>query len=237
MKLRQIALAASHLQPWRARLFELLEISADFKDPGVAEFGLENSVMAIGTTFLEIVAPTRPDTAAGRLLQRRNSVACGYMALLQVDDFAHFNAHLDTLGVRRVWEIDRADVSACHVHPKDIGGAIVSFDEMRPPGEWVWGGPDWRDHQAGAATRIVGCTLQSPRPKALHASWARVMGSEPRFDDGTFIEFIGGDGYEGICTLVLQTEDPDALYRRAETLDLGEPGVPALGDLHLRFVE
>ena len=68
MKLRQVALAAAELEPARSTLFELLGIHKDYADPGVGEFGLINSVMAIGDTFLEIVAPSEANTAAGRLV-------------------------------------------------------------------------------------------------------------------------------------------------------------------------
>ena len=70
MKLRQVALAATDLTDTRAKLFLLLGINEDFADAGVGEFGLVNSVMAIGDTFLEIVSPNAPATAAGRTLDR-----------------------------------------------------------------------------------------------------------------------------------------------------------------------
>lgn len=246
MKLRQVALAAQHLEPARSQLFELLGVSADFADPGVGEFGLVNSVMAIGNSFLEIVAPDQPDTAAGRLLARRGDT-CGYMVLMQVEDFAEFDAHLDAHHVRKVWQVNRRDVSACHVHPKDIGGAIVSFDEMRPREDWVWGGPNWTEQRAQHATRILGCTLCSPNHEGLAVRWSEVMdtpliaaGSNRcmEFADGTFIEFIAGDDYEGICSITFGAEDAQALYHRAA--DMGLSSAPdgqqvALGGLALHF--
>ena len=174
MKLRQVAMAAPDLEPARSQLFELLGISSDYADPGVGEFGLVNSVMAIGDSFLEIVAPSQPATAAGRLLARRGET-CGYMVLMQVDDFAEFDAYLQTHQVRKVWQVDRAEVSACHVHPKDIGGAIVSFDEMRPEQSWVWGGPNWAEQRAQNVTRILACTLCSPNHEGLAARWSELM--------------------------------------------------------------
>ena len=52
MNLRQVALVAEQLAPVRQDIFAVLGIDADFADNGVAEFGLENSVMTIGKTFL-----------------------------------------------------------------------------------------------------------------------------------------------------------------------------------------
>ncbi len=246
MKLRQVALAAQDLEPTRSQLFELLGLNADFADPGVAEFGLVNSVMAIGDSFLEIVAPNQADTAAGRLLARRGET-CGYMVLMQVDDFASFDAYLDAHQVRKVWQVDRDAVSACHVHPKDIGGAIVSFDEMRPAESWIWGGPNWTQQRAQHATRILGCTLCSPNHEGLAARWSEIMrtpliaGGSNRcleFSDGTHIEFVPGDDYEGICGVTFGAHDEDAMYRRAAELGLDSaPGAntAAIGGLHLHF--
>lgn len=219
MKLRQVAIAAQTLEPARSQLFNFLGIEADFADPGVAEFGLNNSVMAIGDTFLEIVAPMQDETAAGRTLARRGLPVCGYMALFQVDNFAEFDAGLDAKGCRRIWAVDRAEVSACHVHPKDMGGAIVSFDEMRPAQEWVWGGPDWKSQGAIGAERIIGATLSSPQPADLMHRWAEILDTKPSdsqrlsFNDGSFVKFIEGpqQAIVGISILVREVGDRESL--------------------------
>ena len=41
-----------------------------FRDPGVGRFGLTNAVFAAGDTFVEVVAPVRPDTTAGPVPQQ-----------------------------------------------------------------------------------------------------------------------------------------------------------------------
>ncbi len=246
MILRQVALAAVQLEPTRSTLFELLGIDDDFADPGVGEFGLVNSVMAIGDSFLEIVAPKEPETAAGRLLERRGDT-CGYMVLMQVDSFATFDQHLNTLSLRKVWQTQRQEVSACHIHPKDMGGAIVSFDEMRPAEDWLWGGPNWRQHRAKNATRILGCEMQSPQPQDLAQRWGSIMqtsvattpaGPILRFADGTFINFVAGDEYEGVRGFTLEAQEPRARYAQAEEMGLeidADKDEILLGALSLRF--
>lgn len=198
MKLRQLALAANTLEPVRSQLFELLGVDVDYSDPGVNEFGLENSVMTLGDTFLEVVAPIQPDTAVERTLNRAGTDICGYMALFQVDDYAAFDQRLSGMQKRKVWEIDRPEVSACHLHPKDIGGAIVSFDEMRPPQDWVWAGPGWPDRAARNVEGIQGIVFAATDPQSLAASWAATTGHACRlhndvlridFDGDTFAEF------------------------------------------------
>ena len=68
---------------------------------GVGAFGLRNAVFAIGDTFLEVVAPVRDDTTAGRYLERRGGDG-GYMALFQVPDVADARRRVADLGESRV---------------------------------------------------------------------------------------------------------------------------------------
>jgi len=243
MKLRQAVFAAADMEPIRSQLFELFGLDEAYVDPGVAFFGLTNVVMALGDSFLEVVVPVDEGTTAGRLLDRRGST-CGYMLIFQVDDFAATSKHLDGVGARKVWTWEDEKASACHIHPKDVGGAIVSFDEMRPPGEWLWGGPEWRDHRAADVSRVLGATLQSPDPAALAARWAEVLdrpcrssgaGRRIELDDGTFLDFVEGAGFEGIRGYAFETRDPDALAKRAASLGLGDE-TPMVGDVELSFV-
>ena len=63
MKLRQIAVAADNLAASRDALMSLVDAPGDFTDPGVGEFGLANSVVALGNSFLKLSrlrSPIRP---------------------------------------------------------------------------------------------------------------------------------------------------------------------------------
>jgi len=224
MKLRQVALAATSLEPVRSSLMTLLGLDADFADPGVAEFGLENTVMAVGDTFLEVVAPTRADTAASRTLALRGEALCGYMVLFQVGHFATLDARLEALRLRKVWQTDRPAVTAAHVHPKDIGGAIVSFDEMRPATEWVWAGPTWQQRKARNVASIVGCVVGAVNPAALCNRWAEVLDTIPveltlNLDAGTFISFEQAPR-DGVLSVVMATEHVEEMIRQANSLGL-----------------
>ena len=68
IQLRQICLVAEHLTPVIDDLTAILGINSCYVDPGVGVFGLENNLMAVGRNFLEVVAPTQPNTAGGRYL-------------------------------------------------------------------------------------------------------------------------------------------------------------------------
>lgn len=244
MRLRQLALAADKLEPVRSQLFELFGIEDDYKDPGVGEFGLENSVMSLGDSYLEIVAPTTDNTAVGRSLKRAGADACGYMALFQVDDFVTYEAHLQALGLRQVWQASREDVSACHIHPKDIGGVIVSFDEMRPADDWVWAGSNWRSRMARDVQRIQGMRLSSPSVVALASHWSEVTQREViRHDSGlrieyaenTFVEFIEGE-VEACPVFVLECHDRKLVRDRAAKLGMLESDHIIVGTLSFELV-
>ena len=86
IQLRQICLVAEHLAPVIDDLTTILGINSCYVDPGVGIFGLENNLMAVGRNFLEVVAPTQPNTAGGRYLERRGGDG-GYMVITKIDTF------------------------------------------------------------------------------------------------------------------------------------------------------
>ncbi|HTC60533.1 MAG TPA: hypothetical protein VK691_10510, partial [Solirubrobacteraceae bacterium] len=140
VRLRQAVLVAQELEPVAAALRTALGLGEPFRDPGVGEFGLANTVFAVGDCFLEVISPTRPDTAAGRYLTRRGGDG-GYMAIFDLEDLDGARSRALGLGVRVVWQLDLPDISGTHLHPADTRGAIVSLDQSRPYGSWRWGGP------------------------------------------------------------------------------------------------
>lgn len=215
MRLRQVALVAHELAPVRKQLFALFGLQRDFKDPGVGAFGLENSVMAIGSTFLEVVAPVKDDTTAGRLLARRGGDG-GYMVIVQTDDLSIDKARIEKLGVRIVWEADLPDAKAFHMHPRDVGGAIVSFDQMSPPESWKWAGDDWQNRSADLVDEIVGVELQAEDVQTMADRWAEVFGREVSsgedclsitLDHGVirFVKDTNGRG-DGVCGVDVRTD-------------------------------
>ena len=147
-----------------------------FHDPGVGQFGLTNAVFAVGDTFVEVVAPARPGTTAGRYLERRGGDG-GYMAIFQVRDLAAARSRVASLGVRVVWTAELPDIAATHLHPGDVPGAIVSLDWADPEQSWRWAGPSWTgrvpDHAPGGVT---GLTIEVSDPAAAARRWAAVLG-------------------------------------------------------------
>src|SRR5437588_1233618 len=146
-RLRQAVLAARDLDAVADQLRRTLGLQEPYADPGVEYFGLRNAVFALGDTFLEVVSPIRPDTAAGRLIERRGG-DCGYMLMFQVEDLAAARERARAEGIREVFEVSLEDMSEVHLHPADMRGAIVSLSRPEPPESWRWGGPGWQDRSA-----------------------------------------------------------------------------------------
>ena len=52
-----------------------------------------------------------------------------------------------------MWQITLDDIATVYLHPRDVGGALLSLDEPRPPASWRWAGPEW---EAGAhGSRLI----------------------------------------------------------------------------------
>lgn len=186
MRLRQVVLVTAGLDRVVEEVGGALGLSVCYRDPGVAAFGLHNALMPVGDQFLEVVSPVRQGTTAGRYLDRRGGDG-GYMAIFQVPDLAAARRRVDELGIRIVWEGSRPGISGIHLHPADIGGAIVSLDQADPPDDWPWAGPEWRDH---VRTEVVSCIarmdVQAAEPAVLAHRWGQVLGVDPvQGPDGT----------------------------------------------------
>ena len=233
MKLKQVALVAGELAPVREQIFDILGLVADYDDPGVGAFGLCNSVMAIGETFLEVVCPKEEGTTAARLLERRGGDG-GYMVISLVDSINGVSKRVENLQMRKVWEVDSEEVSAFHVHPKDIGAAIVAFDEMRPSNEWLWAGPGWRDRKSSNVGGIASVDVQADDPEAIATKWAAAFGKSFHLegdvllmplDDGQirFVKAADGRG-DGVAAGEFSVMDRAAIIAAAEKHKLSWSG-------------
>lgn len=175
MRLRQVVIAARDLDATAADLTAVLGIRVGFNDPGVAEFGLVNAVMPVGDTFLEVVSPVSPSAPARRFIDRRGGDG-GYMVMIQSSDLDADRKRAADLGVRVAWQIDLDDIRGTHLHPADVGGAILSLDQPEPAPSWRWGGPKWKEAVRTDVTRAVtGVEFASDDPERLAARWGRVL--------------------------------------------------------------
>ena len=246
MRLRQIALAATDLEPTLAMLFDVLGVGAPFRDPGVAVFGLENAVMAIGQTFLEVVSPVRDDATAKRWIAKRGGDA-GYMVIVQCDDLATLAREIERAqreGAVVVWEGRQAGARTAHFHPREFG-AIASLDAMPSWGDWVWAGPDWSERSHTKTTRaITGAELASPDPERLAARWTVLLGVKARrsgdelaiaLPRGGRIAFVPGTGGDALVGVEIALADRARFDERARARGvLGADGAATIAGV--RFI-
>jgi len=233
MRIRQIALVAEELAPVQAALFDLLGVDDAHVDPKIAKFGLQNIVITLGDTFLEVVCPTEEGTTAGRLLQRRGGDG-GYMVIVQVDDLSVEKDRLAETDIRIVWEADTGRARAVHLHPKDVPGAIASLDQMTPPAAWYWAGADWDQRAARNVAGIIAAQVQSDDPVATAMQWALAYGrpidensAVPtlRFDSSEVRFVLAEDGRgTGLQAIDIETIDKDAVFAAADRHGLERDG-------------
>ncbi len=247
MRLRQIALVARDLAAARAEVTGVLGLDYAYDDPGVGKYGLCNAVFPVGTTFLEVVSPKAPGTTAERLLGKRGGDG-GYMVILQVDDLAAARARVHDAGARVVDQIDQDGAAFTHIHPKDIGGAILSIDRMIPKERWEWGGPHWTEHvRTDVCVAIVGAELQAEDPGRMASRWAAVLGRSAeqgedvwkiKLDEGEIRFVAARDGRgEGLGGFDVMVRSPSDARRRAQALGLLDPkGQIMLSGTRLRLV-
>jgi hypothetical protein len=251
MRLRQIALVGQDLAACEADIRAILGLDYAYADPGVGKFGLTNAVFPVGDTFLEVVSPKQAGTTAGRLLEKRGGDG-GYMVILQVHDIAKARAGIAAASARVVEEanLQGGTVAMSHIHPKDIGGAILSLDYMHPWDRWEWGGPEWREHvRTDVSTGIVGAELQGDDPFAMANRWAAVLGRETEtkgeywriaLEDGGELRFVhAADGRgEGLGRFDVAVRDPLAVHAAAMSRGrVGPDGDVILAGTRVRLVQ
>ncbi|MEE2893116.1 MAG: VOC family protein [Pseudomonadota bacterium] len=226
LRLRQIALVASELRSAELEICERLGLEVCYRDPGLARFGLRHGLYAIGDQLLEVVAPKAPGTTAGRFIDRRGEG--GYMVLVQTNALAEHKARVEDAGLRVVHdgrvELGGESIRGIHLHPKDVGGAILSIDQAEPPESWLWAGADWRYHSlADVVTAITAIDLQADDPQALAQRWSRAIDRPVRdgvieLDDAElrFVQATDGRG-DGLSAAELRAADRT---RAGECLEL-----------------
>jgi hypothetical protein len=129
MRLRQICLVAPHLEPVVSDIAAIMGLNVCYRDGNVAKYGLENALLPVDTILLEVVAPTRPGTAAGRFLDKTGGRG-GYMAIFCCDDPDQRARHAKELGVRIANVIDHAPYRGVQLHPRDC--ARRSLNSITP---------------------------------------------------------------------------------------------------------
>ena len=238
LSLLQITLIVEDLPATERGFADQLGLAVAFRDPGVAEWGLENAVLPLGRTFIELLSPLPGrdpmQTPGGRHLARQGGDG-GYMVILQVKELGPWRAALAKVDARIAWEgatsgtLHGADWAGFHLHPGDTGGMMMSLDRPDPPDSWAGAGPDWRHFvRQGVVDQLQGIELTGPHPGELASRWSEVLGrplaapDRLRLDSGE-IRFVApseeqAPGFEGLTAVSLRATDRS---RAGEKIQLG----------------
>ncbi len=247
MRVRQIAVVANDRDKVVDEFCHVLGIEVAFEDPGISAFGLHNAVMPVGETFLEVVSPIREGTTAGRHLERHGGDT-GYMVIVQTPSLDRDRKRMEELGVRIVWEGAEEHTSTIHLHPRDVGGAILSLDQSVPWETWDWAGPNWRDAvRTDSVSAIVGVEVGANDPDAMASRWGEIVETAPQNDgEGRPTLSLEASGMrfspaelEGVCGIEMVSSDPTAVRQRAQArgLAVDERGGFSISGTRIRLVE
>lgn len=233
LHLRQICLVAQELAPVVDGLRKVFSIEPCHVDPGVSKFGLENTLLAVGSNFIEVVAPIQEATAAGRFLKRRGGDG-GYMVICQVPTRAEQEQVRQRAAdnqVRVAYDSDRGDWHIMQLHPADMGASFLEVEwdsQADMTGNWhPAGGTHWKDTVCrDVVSDITAAELQSDDPETLAQRWAAVVGLPLRQDEGAltiqlanahlrFVQARDGRG-EGLGGIDVRVKDRARLLDQAE---------------------
>jgi hypothetical protein len=188
LRLRQICLVAPHLEPVISDIAGIMGLAVCYRDGNVAKYGLENALLPVDTILLEVVAPTRDGTAAGRFIEKTGGHG-GYMAIFCCDDPDANAKRANALGVRTANVITHAPYHGVQLHPRDCRAAFIEFNHTSGSddvlGPYPPAGPDWQKFiRKDVTLALTGVEMQSPDPKGLAEHWGRIIGIAASADGG-----------------------------------------------------
>ncbi|WOB06614.1 VOC family protein [Piscinibacter gummiphilus] len=227
LRLRQICLVAPELAPAEALVRRIFGLEVCHRDEAVAKYGLVNALFVFGHQFLEIVAPTRDGTAAGRFLERSGGRG-GYMAIFDTRDPERRQALVESLGVRIANTMSVPGFHGIQLHPRDARATMLEFDRSdgneQLDGAYWPAGPHWREHQR--LDRVAGIPwvdVETPDVNGLAVHWARIIDVPIGVDDddATVLRFdLGGVRFrpgtpERLAAVHVEVQTPEAVLAAA----------------------
>lgn len=238
LNLRQVCLAAPELEPVVDAVRDVFGVEVCFRDPNVAKYGLVNALFVFGRAFLEVVAPTRPDTTAGRFIDRSGGIG-GYMAIFDCSDPEARRDRAEAMGVRVAHVLDYTGYWGIQLHPRDCRATMLEFDRTDGghdlDGPYHPAGEHWRDFQRLDRVRgIARIDVESPDPSGLAGHWARLMDRPVREDAGapTIVFDLGAARFlraapgtpERLRAMTVEVADPAAVRAAARRRGLEDDG-------------
>ena len=233
MRLRQLVFVSKERDRLAKEICDVFELKEAYNDPGLINFGLENVLIPLNDSFFEIVMPVQENTTAERFFDKTGGEG-GYMVIVDVENFEKENDRIKNSEIKIVWNGDRKeeDIHArtIHLHPKQIGGAILSLDKMIPEDEWLWAGINWKEHiNKSLVDSISGVILKSSDPDRLCSQWELALGKK-RDEDKTFnisldqskISFVKDvdSKQDGIVAFIIKALNPEKIIENAKSKNL-----------------
>jgi hypothetical protein len=238
LRLRQICLVAPELEPAVDQVRHIFGVEVCHRDEAVAKYGLANALFVFGHQFLEIVAPVRAGTAAGRFLERSGGRGA-YMAIFDTHDPERRRGHVESLGVRIAHAMDVPGFRGIQLHPRDARATMLEFDRSdgneQLDGHYWPAGEHW--HAQQRLDRVAGIpwiNVATPEPADLAAHWSRVIEAPLRTDeqgrpalcfDLGAARFVAAPAGTPECLAALHVEVGDPAAVRSAAAGLGLPSV------------
>ncbi|KAF2093867.1 hypothetical protein NA57DRAFT_47406 [Rhizodiscina lignyota] len=253
VRLRQIALVAKDLDKAEKLLTSVIGTEVVFRDPVVEQWGLKNILVPIGGDIIEVVAPFKDGTTAGRLISKRGDG--GYMIIMQNGDAEKSKNYIVSKGLGKVIHEHKAEGSfSVQYHPKGIKGGMMpelSSHAITPSNKtplqarfspWHACGPDYESYSAAMERHgdlsLIGAILRlapgDNDPESGSKQWEELFGVARSRDLLAFTNarmgFVPGrqgepEGLVSITIGVKGQKKLDEIYQRAREQGLsGEYG-------------
>lgn len=126
-KVEHIALAVADLEAAIAHYRDVWGIEIEHRER-VEDQGVEEAMLPVGDTYLQLLGPTGPDTTVGRFVEKRGEGL--HHIAYEVDDLEATLAELKVKGVPLIDEAPRVGGRGhmvAFVHPKGNHGLLVEL--------------------------------------------------------------------------------------------------------------
>lgn len=225
---------APQLEPAVRGLRDAFALEVGYRDPLVAAWSVENAVLPVGTSFIEVCAPTERDSAAARFLGKRPQGG-GYIVVMECDDLERRRARLEGLGVRLVTDLAIPGFRTLQLHPRDAGACMLELNHTQgadpSPDAYAPAGPHWQQAiRREVVDGLAGIEVRARAPQRLAAHWGQITETPvtqladgtPQLAMGPLVRFTVAedDEPEGIATIELFASDAAAVGRTTRMLGL-----------------
>jgi catechol 2,3-dioxygenase-like lactoylglutathione lyase family enzyme len=231
LRLRQICLVARDALRAETLLTRILGLDVAYRDERVSRYGLQNFLLPLGTSFIEVVIPIEPETAAGRFLDKHQE-RHGYMAIFDCSDLASARARIDRLGIRVLHSRKWPRYENVQLHPRDTGATLFEFHHNiggdDPMGYYEPAGEHWQPHiRDDVSVALFAVEFLARDPLALAQRWVGLFDKPIRRSpeghveiplDNVLLRFLPGDSEGHLDALCISVRDVEAVVNHAKTL-------------------